>query len=207
MMPNGRTRLWMGLALGSVLIVGLSAGLLADRLLAERKGGDARRSDAAAAHRDRGSDRGSMFHFDCRDREDDSAAPAGNGASDVQLDDVQPDDVQPDEDRSEEIREHGARVAQRMARRLELDPEQVEAFEPIVEEAMEQSRRYWKGARNDFCAMQRDFHQQVSELLRPDQAARFHEMLRKTRAVGHPPRASRSAGESARPEPRDNSPW
>lgn len=192
MTPNGRTRLWMGLALGSVLVVGLSAGLLADRLLAERKGADARRSHAAVAPHD---GRGSRFHFDCQDWEDERAAAAGNGAL----------DVQPDADRSEAIREHGSGVTQRMARRLELDPDQVEALEPIVEEAMERSRRYWKGARNDFCTMQRDFHEQVSELLRPEQAARFDEMLRKTRATGHPPRAGRSEAESSRrgPEPMD----
>ena len=63
-----------------------------------------------------------------------------------------------------------------MARHLDLEAEQVEALEPIVEQAMLRGRRYWSGARDEFCSMQREFHRQVSELLSPEQAVRFNEM-------------------------------
>ncbi len=194
MTPNGRTRLWMGLALGSVLAVGLSAGLLADRLLGERQGGERKRPHVGPRHVDRPHDGGvSMFHFDCRSREDSDAATAADATPPSPLDQAR------SEARSEEGREHGSRVTRRLARHLELDPDQIEALEPIVAEAMERGRRYWVGARDDFCAMEREFHRQVGELLRPEQAALFDEMRRKTRGPGYPPHGNRSDGESSGP--------
>ncbi len=213
MIANGRTRLWMGLALGSVLVVGLSAGLLADRLLAdrglaERGGADARQSHTARRH----DDSASVFHFDCRGWEDGRTGTTGDALTEERSSEVRseaPSDAAPsdavlsdavtsDAARSESLREHRSKVTHRMARRLELDPDQVEALEPIMGEAMERSRRYWTGARDDFCAMQRDFHRQVSELLRPEQAARFDEMRYRIRAAGHP-HSKRSVDESSNP--------
>ncbi len=161
-MANGPTRLWMGLALGSVLIVGLSAGLLADRLLAERQVVDV---EQAAPEKTRDA-HPPTFHFDCPDSEATPAATTGNADSQEHLDAA----------RSEEFRKHRSRTTRRMARRLDLEAEQVEALEAIVEQAMLRGLRYWSGARDEFCSMQREFHRQVSELLSPDQAVRFDEM-------------------------------
>ena len=152
----------MGVALGSVLVVGLSAGLLADRFLAERGGAETKAASEAPAH----AARPSAFHFDCREREESSAEATDAPAPDA--------GAEPAE--SEAFHEHRSKMTHRMARRLELDPEQIEALEPIVGEAMVRGRLYWTWARDEFCAMQRDFHRQVGELLRPDQAARFDEM-------------------------------
>ena len=164
-MTNSPTKLWMSVALGSVLVVGLAAGLVADRLLPERRAAEKKQDTPAEAHASRSS---SMFHFDCRGWEEDAdeaaatpAPEAAAGAAD-----------------SEAFAEHRSKMTHRMARRLELDAEQIEALEPVVGEAMVRGRRYWTGARDEFCAMQRDFHRQVGELLRPDQAARFDEMSR-----------------------------
>ncbi len=162
-MSNGPTKLWMSVALGSVLIVGLSAGLVADRLLPERRAAVKERETRTESH----PPRSSMFHFDCRDREEESetaASPAPEAPADAA--------------RSAAADEYRTKVTRRMARRLELDPEQIAALEPIVGEAMERGRLYWTGARDEFCAMQRDFHRQVGELLRLDQTVRFDEMLR-----------------------------
>ncbi|MXX77301.1 MAG: hypothetical protein F4210_04435 [Holophagales bacterium] len=162
-MTNGPTKLWMGVALGSVLVVGVSAGLVADRLLPEPRAASEKREAPAQARASRSS---SMFHFDCRDREEDSAEASSSSAPE------EPTDAA----RSEAGDEYRAKVTHRMARRLDLDPEQVAALEPIVGEAMVRGRLYWTGAREEFCAMQKDFHRQVGELLRPDQAVRFDEM-------------------------------
>ena len=162
-MSNGPTKLWMSVALGSVLVVGLSAGLVADRLLPERRA--AEKKQDAPAHAPGSS---SMFHFDCRGWEEDANETAASSAPEAAADAV----------RSEAFAEHRSKMTHRMARRLELDAEQIEALEPIVGEAMVRGRGYWTGARDEFCAMQRDFHRQVGELLRPDQAARFDEMSR-----------------------------
>ena len=164
-MSNGPTKLWMSVALGSVLVVGLSAGLVADRLLPERRAAEKKQDTPGEAHSPGSS---SMFHFDCRGWEDDSSDTATTSAPEAAADAA----------RSEVFAEHRSKMTHRMARRLELDAEQIEALEPIVGEAMVRGRRYWIGARDDFCAMQRDFHRQVGELLRPDQAARFDEMSR-----------------------------
>lgn len=158
---NGSVKLWMSVALGSVLVVGLSAGLVADRLLPERRASVSKQEIRTEAH----PPRSSMFQFDCRDAEEDdettaSLAPAASAA------------------RSEAFDEHRSKTTRRMARRLELDPDQMAALEPIVGEAMLRGRLYWTGARDEFCAMQRDFHRQVGELLRPEQAVRFDEMRR-----------------------------
>ncbi len=161
-MANGSTRLWMGLALGSVLVVGLSAGLLANRLLAERQVVEV---EEAAPEKTRDA-HPSTFHFDCPDSDATPAATTGNAGSEEHLDAA----------RSEAFRKHRSKMAGRMARRLDLEPEQVEALEPIVEQAMLRGHRYWSGARDEFCSMQREFHRQVSELLSPDQAVRFDEM-------------------------------
>ncbi len=161
-MANGPTRLWMGLALGSVLVVGLSAGLLVDRLLAERQAADV---EAAAHAKTRGAHT-TMFHFDCRGAEESRAATTDNGDSEAHAEAA----------RSDASREHRSKMTRRMARQLELEPEQVEALEPIVEQAMLSGHRYWSGARDEFCSMQREFHRQVSELLSPDQAVHFDEM-------------------------------
>lgn len=162
-MSNGPTKLWMSVALGSVLVVGLSAGLVADRLLPERRAAEKKQDTPAAAH---ASGSSSMFHFDCRGWEEDAdeaaATPAPEAAAGTP--------------RSEAFAEHRSKMTHRMARRLELDAEQIEALEPLVGEAMVRGRRYWTGARDEFCAMQRDFHRQVGELLRPDQAVLFDEM-------------------------------
>lgn len=159
---NGPVRWWMGVALGSVLVVGLSAGLVADRLLPERRAA-VKEETRTEAH----PPRSSMFHFDCRDREEDRET-TGSSAPEAPADAA----------RSEAFDEHRSKMTRRMARRLELDPEQIAALEPIVGEAMLRGRLYWTGARDEFCAMQRDFHRQVGELLRPDQAVRFDEMRR-----------------------------
>ena len=164
-MANGATRLWMGVALGSVLVVGVSAGLLADRFLPDRRAAESERPDARPAHAGRSS---SMFHFDCRDED---GAPSGAAAGSAR---EAPDEAA----RAAAFEEHRSKMTHRMARRLDLEPEQIEALEPIVGEAMLRGRRYWTGARDEFCAMQDDFHRQVGELLRPDQAARFDEMRR-----------------------------
>ncbi len=161
-MANGPTRLWMVLALGSVLIVGLSAGLLADRLLAERQVVEV---EKAAPEKTRGA-HPPTFHFDCPDPEATPAAATGNAGS----------QERPDAAHSEEFLKHRSRTTRRMARHLDLEAEQVEALEPIVEQAMLRGRRYWSGARDEFCSMQREFHRQVSELLSPEQAVRFDEM-------------------------------
>lgn len=162
MMSNGPTKLWMGVALGSVLVVGLSAGLVADRLLPERRAAVKEQETRTEAH----PPRSSMFHFDCpeQDPSETTASPASEAPADAA--------------RSEGFDEHRSKMTRRMARRLELDAEQVAALEPIVGEAMMRGRIYWTGARDEFCAMQRDFHRQVGELLRPDQAVRFDEMRR-----------------------------
>lgn len=162
MMSNGPTKLWMGVALGSVLVVGLSAGLVADRLLPERRAAVKEQETRTEAH----PPRSSMFHFDCpeQDPSETTASPAPEAPADAA--------------RSEAFDEHRSKMTRRMARRLELDAEQIAALEPIVGEAMMRGRHYWTGARDEFCAMQRDFHRQVGELLRPDQAVRFDEMRR-----------------------------
>lgn len=163
MMSNGPVKLWMSVALGSVLVVGLSAGLVADRLLPERRAAVKKQETRTEEH----APRSSMFHFDCRDREEDSettASPAPEAPADSA--------------RSEAFDEHRSKMTRRMARRLELDAEQLAALEPIVGEAMIRGRLYWTDARDEFCAMQREFHRQVGELLRPDQAVRFDEMRR-----------------------------
>ena len=160
-MAGGRARAWMGLALGSVLVLGLSAGLLADRLLVDRDG-------ERDGRRDRSREHGSgppMLHFDCRSWEENQASAAGGDEPAEQTRTV-------DGDR---LREHSSRAAERLGKRLELDPEQIEALGPIVADAMSRSRVYWRGARDEFCAMQMHFHQQVSGLLSPDQAVRFDE--------------------------------
>ncbi|MYB19624.1 MAG: hypothetical protein F4Y16_11650 [Holophagales bacterium] len=162
-MPNGPTKLWMSVALGSVLVVGLSAGLVADRLLPERRATVKKQETRTEAH----PPRSSMFQFDCPDAEEDdetTASPAPAASADAA--------------RSEAFDEHRSKMTRRMARRLELDPDQIAALEPIVGEAMLRGRLYWTGARDEFCAMQRDFHREVEELLRPDQAVRFDEMRR-----------------------------
>lgn len=164
-MSNGPVKLWMGVALGSVLVVGLSAGLVADRLLPERRAADKKQEAMAQAHASRAP---SMLHFDCRDSEEGPGDATASSAPEASADAA----------RSEAAAEYRAKVTQRMARRLELDPEQVAALEPIVGEAMVRGRLYWTGAREEFCAMQREFHRQVGELLRPDQAVRFDEMRR-----------------------------
>lgn len=153
---NGPVKLWMGVALGSVLVVGLSAGLVADRLLPERTEAHAPRS--------------SMFHFDCRGRDGDPTEATASPAPEA------PDEAA----RSEAFEDHRSKMTRRMARRLELDPEQIAALEPIVGEAMIRGRHYWSGARDEFCAMQREFHRQVGELLRPDQVVRFDEMRKES---------------------------
>lgn len=162
-MSNGPTKLWMSVALGSVLVAGLSAGLVADRLLPERAAVK-KQETRTEAH----APRSSMFHFDCRDSEQDASEATASPAPEPPAGAA----------RSEAFDEHRSKMTRRMARRLELDPEQIAALEPIVGEAMMRGRRYWTGARDDFCAMQRDFHRQVGELLRPDQAVRFGEMRR-----------------------------
>jgi len=162
-MSNGPVKLWMGVALGSVLVVGLSAGLVADRLLPERSAADKKQETRTEAHPPP-----SMFHFDCRDAEEDPGDATASSAPEAPADAA----------RSEAAAEYRAKMTQRMARRLDLDPEQIAALEPIVGEAMARGRVYWTGARDEFCAMQRDFHRQVGELLRPDQAVRFDEMRR-----------------------------
>ena len=68
-MANGPTRLWMVLALGSVLIVGLSAGLLADRSWLSARSVEV---EKAAPEKTRGA-HPPTFHFDCPDPE---ATPA-----------------------------------------------------------------------------------------------------------------------------------
>ena len=158
-MVGGRARAWMGLALGSVLVVGLSAGLLADRLLVDRDGEKGERRDRSHSH----GTGPPMLHFDCRSWEENEAAAAGGREPAEQTRTV-------DADR---LREYSTRAAERLGKRLELEPEQIEALGPIVADAMSRSRVYWSGARDEFCAMQMHFHQQVSELLSPDQAARF----------------------------------
>lgn len=163
-MSNGPTKLWMSVALGSVLVVGLSAGLVADRLLPERRAAAEKQETATEAH----APRSSMFHFDCRGWEQDASEATASRAPAASADVA----------RSEAFDEHRSKMTRRMARRLELDPEQITALEPIVGEAMIRGRHYWSGARDEFCAMQRDFHRQVGELLRPEQAVRFDEMRR-----------------------------
>ncbi len=163
-MSNGPTKLWMGVALGSVLVVGLSAGLVADRLLPERRAAAKEQETRTEAH----PPRSSMFHFDCRGWEQDASEATAGPVPEASA----------DTGRSEAADEYRAKVTRRMARRLELDPEQIAALEPIVGEAMVRGRLYWTGARDEFCDMQRDFHRQVGELLRPDQAVRFDEMRR-----------------------------
>ncbi|MDE2976294.1 MAG: hypothetical protein OXU63_02105 [Acidobacteriota bacterium] len=164
-MSNGPTKLWMSVALGSVLVVGLSAGLVADRLLPERRAAERKQDTPGGAHAPGPS---SMFHFDCRGWDEAANETAATSAPEAAADAA----------RSEAFTEHRSKMTHRMARRLELDAEQIEALEPIVGEAMVRGRRYWTGARDEFCAMQRDFHRQVGELLRPDQAARFDKMSR-----------------------------
>ena len=161
---NGGLKLWMGVALGSVLVLGLSAGLLADRLLPERRDAGDHHDAPASAH----PPRSSMFHFDCRDSEENAAEAAADRTSDAVADAT----------RSEAFEQHRSKMTRRMAHRLELDPEQMEALEPIVGEAMVRGGRYWAGARDEFCAMQREFHRQVEEILRPEQSVRFDEMQR-----------------------------
>lgn len=164
-MPNGPTKLWMSVSLGSVLVVGLSAGLVADRLLPERRAVEKKQDAPAETHAPGSS---SMFHFDCRGWEEAANDATASSAPEAAADAA----------RSEAFAEHRLKMTHRMARRLELDAEQIEALEPIVGEAMVRGRRYWTGARDEFCAMQRDFHRQVGELLRPDQAVRLDEMSR-----------------------------
>ncbi len=159
MKSNGATKLWMSVALGSVLVAGLSAGLAANRFLPERRF-DAKKAKKQETRTEAHASRSSVFHFDCRGWEENpSGAPA-------------------DAARSEISDDHRSKMTRRMARRLELDSDQIAALEPIVGEAMVRGRLYWTGARDEFCALQRDFHRQVEELLRPDQAVRFDEMRR-----------------------------
>ena len=125
-MAGGRARAWMGLALGSVLVLGLSAGLLADRLLVDRDAGRGER-------RDRSHEHGSgppMLHFDCRSWEENEASAAGG---------LEPAE-QTETTNADRLREHSARAAERLGRRLELEPEQIAALEPIMADAMSRSR-------------------------------------------------------------------
>ena len=162
----------MGIALGSVLVVGLSAGLLADRLLADRDGAETKGAAEAPAQ----GARPSAFHFDCDEGEESAADAADAAAPEAQSEAAQFEAAQSQATHSEAFLEHRSKMTHRMARRLELDPDQIEALQPIVGEAMVRGRLYWTEARDEFCAMQRDFHRQVGELLRPDQAVRFDEM-------------------------------
>ena len=106
-----------------------------------------------------------MFHFDCQAWEESEAAAA----------------VDPEPEReaaatsSKPASDYSSGATSRLARRLELDPEQTEALQPIMEGAMARSRQYWMTARDEFCAMQEDFHRNVNAMLRPEQAARFDE--------------------------------
>ncbi len=192
MIANGSGRLWMGVALGSVLVVGVAAGLAAERLLAERDAPEASRQDRAQAH----GDRPPPLHFDCRGWEESQAELSGGaedsgvrestGPSREAAADRTPAETPAHLDAADAaspelasaLERHRSRFTERMKRRLDLDPEQVEALAAIVDEAMIRGRRYWAGARDAFCAMQRDFDSQVEELLRPDQALRFDEMRR-----------------------------
>ncbi len=163
--PGSSRKLWMSVAFVSVLIVGLAAGLVADRLLTGH-GAAGRGREDLAPQRD---GRSSKIRFDCRDRDEGLAAAAAASS---------PDTTPADDAMSEAFDRRRSSLTRRMARRLELDAQQVELLEPIVGEAMARSRRYWTEAREEFCAMQRDFHQQVGELLRPDQTALLDDMRR-----------------------------
>ena len=185
MTAQGRTRVWMAVALGSVLVVGMSAGLLGDRLLLERE------DRTAGKPQNRGPDDrvgASRFHFDCRGWDDGAAEAAEASAS----------QGTPPEGASDGLQEHSARMAGHLARRLELDGAQIKALEPVVKGAMVRSRGYWGNARDEFCAMQSDFNQQVTELLRPDQAARFdelsNELAKRSRRHGDGRRGERHGG-------------
>ena len=156
-----RFRLWMWLALGSVLVLGLSVGLLADRFLMERGAGKPRGMAGSQAH----APRPSMFHFDCQAWEE-SVAAAATDPGRAPESEAPPPDLQ---------REHSTRATDRLAHRLELDSGQTEALQAIVDGAMVRSRHYWATARDEFCAMQQEFHRNVSEMLQPEQAARFDE--------------------------------
>ncbi len=160
-----RFRLWMWLTLGSVLVLGLSAGLLADRFLMERGGG---KTKGMAGSRDHAA-RPPMFLFDCQAWEESVTAAAADPGRAPET------EAPPPPDRH---REHSTRATDRLAHRLELDSGQTEALQAIVETAMVRSRRYWVTARDDFCAMQQEFHRNVSEMLQPEQATRFEEWRR-----------------------------
>ena len=159
-----RFRLWMWLALGSVLVLGLSAGLLADRFLMERGAGEPEGTVGSQAH----AIRPPMFHFDCQAWEESVAAAAADPGRAPETE-APPLDLR---------REHSTRATDRLAHRLEFDSGQTEALQAIVETAMVRSRRYWVTARDDFCAMQEEFHRNVSEMLQPEQAARFEDWRR-----------------------------
>lgn len=184
MMGTPRFRPWMWLALGSVLVLGLSTGLLADRLLGERGGGRDKRADGSEAR----AARQPMFHFDCRGSRENAAGAA-----------VAPDPGQDAGLRlSDRLREHSVGATQHLAHRLELDPEQTETLRPIMEAAMVRSRHYWVRARDEFCAMQEEFHRSVGEVLNEEQAARFDawrsELADRSRRHGGRHRGARSSG-------------
>lgn len=162
-----RFRMWMWLALGSVLVLGVSTGLLADRLFTDH-GGDRAKAERSGPRHDA---RGPEFQFDCREwesRQTDAAADSGPETETEEADRV-----------PRRFRDHSAKVADRLAERLELDPEQAEALVPVMEGAMIRSRSYWTTAREDFCAMQEEFRRDVTGLLRPEQAERFEEWWKK----------------------------
>ena len=160
-MGTPRFRLWMWLALGSVLVFGLSAGLLADRFLGERGGGRDKRAAGSEAR----SARQPMFHFDCQASQESAAGAAADSGPGPEA----------GPRLSERLRGHSAGATQRLAHRLELDPEQTETLRAIMEDAMVQSSHYWVSARDEFCTMQEEFHRNVGEMLDAEQAARFDE--------------------------------
>ncbi len=165
MTGGGPVRTWMAVALGSAFVLGLSVGVVADRLF-ERDEVGAEPARTSESERSTGR---AMFHFDCRAWQEEQAALTGR---------VLDEEPAPEAARARQHDENGVELTHRMARKLDLDAEQTVALATVVAEAMDRGRRYWSAARDDFCSMQRDFHDSVRSLLRSEQEPHFDHLER-----------------------------
>jgi hypothetical protein len=138
---------WMWTSLALALIIGASAGVIADRLASDRP-----------APQERGSGGSGFVWFTCDGR-------------DIEADPVYP--YRP---------EHRDYLVRRLRKRLDLGAAQVSELETMLEEKRDAARRYWTETRDSYCHMQHSFRMDIRELLTPEQAQTYDELLRRVDA-------------------------